>query len=586
MLGVPSLGRPSQVPNYPTAAAAVHAMAASMFNQAGAAMAANPLLFQGVMQPLAAGMSPAGAPQGVPFFQNPAFVPYVQTNYIIPGTGFQTSFLPPSSPYVAPQAFLPPGAYVPETVSNPFSAILQSATAIDPNMAMLQHRLQSSSAAVAAVAAAAAATAVTAAVDGGGGNPISAAAQAQVQQPAFQKQQFNMFQVGAQVNKDDVFAGAGAAGARAVVGNNRDEGGVAAAGGGGSGAAPSAAVASTVANLGLLQQPQPFAVCQLALQQQLRQQHQQLQQIHPLHLQQHLHGGTMPARPPSAAPNAVAAAAAVAWPTSTDIAAAAAPMVEPLHAPLPPSPNAAVQDANGNVPVLRARYGLPENTVVFANFNQLYKIDPSTFSMWLRILIRVPNSVLWLLRFPHAGELNLKQIAKRLGVDPNRLVFSNVAGKAEHIRRGALADLCLDTPMCNGHTTGMDILWSGTPMLTLPRDTLASRVASSQVHTLGCPELVASTEAEYEAKAVMYGTNVPALRALQDKVRRARYTSPLFDTRLYARHLEVAFQLAWNHYITSGGKTAHLDVPAELARRRDAASESAAAVAANGASVA
>ncbi len=38
----------------------------------------------------------------------------------------------------------------------------------------------------------------------------------------------------------------------------------------------------------------------------------------------------------------------------------------------------------------------------------------------------------------------------------------------EHVRRGQLADVCLDTPLCNGHTTGMDVLWAGTPMVTLP----------------------------------------------------------------------------------------------------------------------
>jgi len=36
------------------------------------------------------------------------------------------------------------------------------------------------------------------------------------------------------------------------------------------------------------------------------------------------------------------------------------------------------------------------------------------------------------------------------------------------VRRGQLADVCLDTPICNGHTTGMDVLWAGTPMVTMP----------------------------------------------------------------------------------------------------------------------
>jgi hypothetical protein len=33
----------------------------------------------------------------------------------------------------------------------------------------------------------------------------------------------------------------------------------------------------------------------------------------------------------------------------------------------------------------------------------------------------------------------------------------------------------------------MDVLWAGTPMVTLSGETLASRVASSQLKTLGCP---------------------------------------------------------------------------------------------------
>jgi protein O-GlcNAc transferase len=73
------------------------------------------------------------------------------------------------------------------------------------------------------------------------------------------------------------------------------------------------------------------------------------------------------------------------------------------------------------------------------------------------------------------------------------------------VRRGQLADVCLDTPLCNGHTTGMDVLWAGTPMVTLPLETLASRVATSQLHTLGCPELVASDRESYQRIAIRLG---------------------------------------------------------------------------------
>ena len=174
------------------------------------------------------------------------------------------------------------------------------------------------------------------------------------------------------------------------------------------------------------------------------------------------------------------------------------------------------------------QYGLPEDAIVYCNFNQLYKIDPDTLKCWvkvctfkfcfwelfyeiclffLQILLRVPNSVLWLLRFPASGEANILATAQSYGLPLGRIVFSNVAAKEEHVRRGQLVDICLDSPLCNGHTTGMDVLWAGTPMVTLPGETLASRVASSQLTCLGVPELIAKSYADYENIAVRLGND-------------------------------------------------------------------------------
>ena len=97
--------------------------------------------------------------------------------------------------------------------------------------------------------------------------------------------------------------------------------------------------------------------------------------------------------------------------------------------------------------------------------------------------------------------------AASLGLEPGRIIFSNVAAKEEHVRRGQLADVCLDTPLCNGHTTSMDVLWAGTPVVTMPLETLASRVAASQLNTIGCPELIAHSRQEYQDIAVRLGTD-------------------------------------------------------------------------------
>lgn len=203
---------------------------------------------------------------------------------------------------------------------------------------------------------------------------------------------------------------------------------------------------------------------------------------------------------------------------------------------------------NSIVVTTRQQYNLPEDAVVYCNFNQLYKIDPKTLSVWVNILRRVPNSVLWLLRFPVIGETNIVAKAAQLGLSPERIIFSNVAAKEEHVRRGQLADVCLDTPLCNGHTTGMDVLWAGTPMVTLPLETLASRVASSQLTSLGTPELIASSYEEYEDIAVRLGSDREYLKAIRAKVWQARTDSHLFDVKLYVNNLEGLFIRMWKRY--------------------------------------
>lgn len=99
--------------------------------------------------------------------------------------------------------------------------------------------------------------------------------------------------------------------------------------------------------------------------------------------------------------------------------------------------------------------------------------------------------MLWLLRFPPYGEANIRMEAARQGLDPSRIIFTDVAHKDLHIRRSGLADVFLDTPLCNAHTTGCDVLWGGCPMVTLPMERMASRVAASLAYASGLgPEMV------------------------------------------------------------------------------------------------
>lgn len=203
----------------------------------------------------------------------------------------------------------------------------------------------------------------------------------------------------------------------------------------------------------------------------------------------------------------------------------------------------------------RAHYGLPEDCFLFLMHNQLYKLSPDTFDVWARILKRVPGSKLWLLRFPPSGERRIREEARARGLGPERLIFTDVAGKEEHVARAGLGDLFLDTPTCNAHTIGTDVLWSGAPMITCPGSLFASRVAASLLTAAGVPELIAKDMNAYEDLAVELATNRPKLQAIRARIENSRSFNPLFDTERWVRNVEALYLGAWKNYQAGNGPT-------------------------------
>src|SRR5262249_42277263 len=125
----------------------------------------------------------------------------------------------------------------------------------------------------------------------------------------------------------------------------------------------------------------------------------------------------------------------------------------------------------------RAELGLPRTGFVWCRFNSIYKIAPATFAVWMRILTRVPGSVLWLLGENEAGVRNLRSEAQVRGVNGARLHFAPRIELQHHLARHRVADLFLDTLPCNAHTTASDALWAGLPVLTCIGESFAARVA-------------------------------------------------------------------------------------------------------------
>jgi len=209
----------------------------------------------------------------------------------------------------------------------------------------------------------------------------------------------------------------------------------------------------------------------------------------------------------------------------------------------------------------RADVGLPAAGFVYCCFNAPYKISPSVFDLWMRILAAVPDSIAWLRDGPSVVKNNLAREAERRGVNPARLVFApKLASWSDHCARLGWADLFLDTSPYNAHTTASDALAAGVPLISLRGETFAARVATSLLHAIGLEELAVDSGAEYERLAIELAQQPQRLAQLKVRLLQKGKTGPLFDTHRHCRHLEAAYEEIWARYRRG-------EVPSRLAVR-------------------
>ena len=189
----------------------------------------------------------------------------------------------------------------------------------------------------------------------------------------------------------------------------------------------------------------------------------------------------------------------------------------------------------------RASHDLPEGAFVFCCFSNKAKITPDVFDAWMRLLLGVPGSVLWLVRTEEAASANLREEARRRGVEPDRLVFAPRVPIAEHLARVRHADLFLDTFHYTGHATTSDTLLAGVPVITCLAQGFPGRVSASLLLAVGLPELVADSPERYEALALRLARDRDLLGELRARLAGNRAAQPLFDSTRFVRNLERAY---------------------------------------------
>lgn len=197
----------------------------------------------------------------------------------------------------------------------------------------------------------------------------------------------------------------------------------------------------------------------------------------------------------------------------------------------------------------REQLGLPAIGFVFCCFNNNYKIIPKIFECWMRILKAVEGSILFLYAENDKVKNNLKKEATLRGVDNHRIIFGSQLDEKEYMARYKACDLFLDTFPYNAGATASDALMMNLPVLTYSGKSFVSRMAGSLLKSIGLEKLVAISLEDYENKAIYLATNPNELFLIKEELAINKLNYPLFNTELFARNLEKAYEIIHSKFI-------------------------------------
>ncbi len=199
---------------------------------------------------------------------------------------------------------------------------------------------------------------------------------------------------------------------------------------------------------------------------------------------------------------------------------------------------------------LNIEENLPDNHIIYANFNAHYKLNSNIFSAWMKILSRVKNSILWLNQGSLNSKKNIIEEAKKYSINPNRIIFSSPKPRKYHLKRISLSSVILDNPFLGGGASVSDALISNTPVVTIAGNDMTSRSGVSILNALDLRKYIANDYEEYINKAVNLGQNSDERQAYKEKIKENKVHTPLFNSSRYTKELETQLQ-----YIFERGKT-------------------------------
>ena len=209
-----------------------------------------------------------------------------------------------------------------------------------------------------------------------------------------------------------------------------------------------------------------------------------------------------------------------------------------------------LEDVDINNKSKKKDFQIPNEKFIFCCFNNIIKINEEIIDMWSEILRLSKNSILWLsISKKTVQSKNILIEFNQRKIDNDRIFFSEKIEYKKYLERFQLADLFLDTYPYGGHTTSIEALAAGLPILTLRGKTFQSRVTSSLLKKLNLNELITTNKEDYIKLAVEMSQNQEKLNLFQNKIKEQKNMSELFKSKNYTKNLENAYFEAYDNFI-------------------------------------
>ncbi len=188
---------------------------------------------------------------------------------------------------------------------------------------------------------------------------------------------------------------------------------------------------------------------------------------------------------------------------------------------------------------------LTAHRITFGCLNNFCKINDALLALWSKILHAVPDSRLVLMS-PHGA--HRAKVMEKLGVEPIRIEFVIAQPRVQYLETYRRIDIGLDTYPVNGHTTSLDALWMGIPIVTLVGNTPMGRAGWCQLSNLRLTELAAQTPEQFVKIATNLAHDLPRLQQLRSTLRQRMEQSPLMDAHKFAHNIESAYRQMWHNW--------------------------------------